>query len=75
MITGVNETTKKEISALLNKAINNGLSKKELIEQLQASFAFSKYRANMIANNEIGMAYIQGTIAQHTDLMQRTGIE
>nr|DAU58309.1 MAG TPA: hypothetical protein [Caudoviricetes sp.] len=72
LITGVNETTKKEISALLNKAINNGLSKKELADQLQTSFAFSRYRANMIANNEIGTAYIQGTIAQHIDLMQRT---
>lgn len=75
LITGVNETTKKEISALLNKAINNGLSKKELADQLQTSFAFSRYRANMIANNEIGTAYIQGTIAQHIDLMQRTWIE
>ena len=59
MISGINETTKKEVNQLLNQAFNNQLSKKELLEKLQASFAFSKYRANMIANNEVGTADIQ----------------
>ena len=75
MISGINETTKKEINGLLNQAFNNQLSKKELLEKLQTSFAFSKYRANMIANNEVGTAYIQWTVKQHQELMKRTGIE
>lgn len=75
MISGINETTKKEINGLLNQAFNNQLNKKELLEKLQTSFAFSKYRANMIANNEVGTAYIQGTVKQHQELMKRTGIE
>ena len=29
----------------------------------------------MIANNEVGTAYIQGTVKQHQELMKRTGIE
>lgn len=75
MISGVNDTSRKEINQLLNQALNNQLSKKELLEKLQTSFAFSKYRANMIANNEVGTAYIQGTVRQHQELMKRTGIE
>lgn len=59
LISQIDETTRKRLNKLITNALDEWMSKLDLIKALQTDFWFSKYRANLIAKNELKMAYIQ----------------
>lgn len=59
LVSQIDETTKKRLNKLITNALDEWMSKADLIKALQTDFWFSKYRANLIAKNELKMAYIQ----------------
>ena len=61
IIKKINNTTKSEIARILERAIQGEATQEDLIEQLRGSYALSRNRAEMIASNELGEAYVQGT--------------
>lgn len=60
LITGIDETTKKRVQFLIAEAIDNGDTVADLKKSLVKHFAFSKYRAGLIASTELGGAYLAG---------------
>jgi hypothetical protein len=43
-----------------------------MIKQLQADYSFSKYRANLIANTELGNAFVAGRAKQWEEYQKET---
>jgi hypothetical protein len=60
LIKGIDETTKKRVQYLIAEAIDNGDTVADLKKSLVKHFAFSKYRAGLIASTELGGAYLAG---------------
>ncbi len=60
LVKWLDETSKKRINDLITKGIDKGWGYQKISEALKIDFAFSDYRARLIASNEIGTAYIQG---------------
>jgi len=59
-ITGIDEYTKKRVNKLITTGIEKGWGYGKLAKALKKDYAFSTYRARLIASNEIGEAYING---------------
>lgn len=55
----ITKTTRDELRRLLSNGIDEGMSYGEIAKQIQETdpFVFSKYRAKLIAVNEVGRAY------------------
>ncbi len=65
LISGVNETTKKEIGDLILKASQEKWSLGKVSEEIRSRFEeFGKYRANLISVMEMGNAYEAGKRSQ-----------
>lgn len=58
LIKWINETTQKQMSELINKALEQWRSKGYLAEQIKEKFIqYNEFRAKLIAHNEIALAY------------------
>lgn len=60
MITRIDESTRRRIRGVIAKGVSQGLWYWEIADELQKDYAFSRYRARLIASNELWTAYIQG---------------
>jgi Phage Mu protein F like protein len=56
-VTAINETTRKELRALIAQAVDAGLGPAEAGDLIQAATQFSEYRAERIARTELTAAY------------------
>ena len=59
-IKNIDDYSRKRINKLITLWIEEGWWYNKLAEVLQRDYAFSKYRARLIASNEIGNAYLVG---------------
>jgi hypothetical protein len=59
LITHITDTTRERINALIAKGLQEGIYKGEMIKTLQTDYAFSKYRAQLVVNTELGNAFLQ----------------
>jgi len=57
-ISGIDEYSKKRINNLVSTGLEKGWWYNKLAEELKRDFSFSSYRANLIASQEIGEAYL-----------------
>lgn len=57
-ITGIDDYTKRRINNLVTQALEKWWWYNKLATELKKDFAFSRYRATLIASQEIGQAYI-----------------
>lgn len=60
--SAITESTRELLRADVRAAIEEGLSSQEFADRLEASYAFSEDRAEMIARTEIANADIQGSL-------------
>ncbi len=75
LIKGVDETTQKEIQAIIESALTEGKSMKDIKEEIYAKFLqYTEYRANLIAVMEMGNAFEQGKKAQFGRYQNHFGI-
>lgn len=58
-IKGVDDYTQKRINGLISRGIENGWGYNKLAKELERDYSFSRYRARLIASQEIGQAYIE----------------
>ena len=73
MITAINATTEKTINWIITKGIEQWADYTQIADAIQDKFVdFSKYRAELIAVNEIWNAYETGKVVQATDYWIRT---
>ena len=63
-IKGIDDSTRKRINDLVVQGLNKGWGYNKLADALKQDFAFSDYRARLIASHEIGVAYIEGKTMQ-----------
>lgn len=61
IIQGLNETTTNKIRNLLVRVVENDLSFQEAQKELRNTYWLSPRRAELIATNELGHAYVQGS--------------
>lgn len=59
-IKGVDDYSKKRINDLVSQGVEKGWWYNKLATELKRDFAFSPYRARLIASQEIGEAYLRG---------------
>jgi len=64
LITQIDDYTKTRISALIEKALENGWWYDKVAKVLQTDYSFSKYRATLIASNELWNSYLAWKEAQ-----------
>lgn len=64
-VTRINATTREQLKKLIQEGLEQGLSAAELGDRIQASTAFSEYRAERIARTELMMAYNQASLASY----------
>lgn len=64
LITGIDNVAKKRINNIISTGIEKWWWYNKLADELKRDFAFSNYRAKLIASNEIGDAYLQWKDAQ-----------
>ncbi len=71
-VTNISETTRKKLTATIQKGINNGDSIDDISRDIKKSSAFSTSRATLIARTETHNAMNEGTlsIAKNLDLAQ-----
>lgn len=62
-ILGTKETTKKNLVELFSDIIQGGKTLDEGVKEMQSTYWLSRRRAELIATNELGHAYVQGTRA------------
>ncbi len=75
LISGVNETTKKEIQKIIESALLEQKSMKEIKDEIYRKFIqYSSYRANLIAVMETGNAFEQGKKVQFGKYADKFGI-
>lgn len=72
-ITKINSYTRERINNLITKWIQNGYWYNKIAEILEMDYSFSKYRARLIASNELGTAYIQGKRQQFNKYREEFG--
>ena len=71
----VDDTTRKEVNILFNKAFLENWSQSKTAEAIQTKFSqFSKYRAALIANMEMSNAYEYGKKQQFDGYVSRYGM-
>lgn len=63
-IKGIDDSTRKRINDLVVQGLDKGWGYNKLADALKQDFAFSDYRARLIASHEIGVAYIEGKTMQ-----------
>lgn len=59
-VYAISENTREMLRGTLADAFRDGVTREKLIEGLQASYAFSKERATVIARTEVSAAYVAG---------------
>lgn len=59
-IKGIDAYSQKRIKDLVSHGLDKGWGYNKLAKELQLDYAFSPYRARLIASQEIGEAYING---------------
>lgn len=59
-IKGIDDYSKKKINDLVSQGLEKGWWYMKLANELKRDFAFSDYRARLIASQEIGDAYLNG---------------
>lgn len=65
LISGIDETTRKEIQAIIDNAFLNGLSVDDIAKKITDEFfVFSDYRAELIAQMETANAFEEGKLEQ-----------
>ena len=62
LVTRISETTRDRIGRVLTRATEDGLSWRELTNDLRSSFGFSYKRAKMIARTETANAFAEGNL-------------
>lgn len=63
-IKGIDDYSKKRVNDLVTQGIENGWWYNKLANEIKRDFAFSAYRARLIASQEIGQAYLSGKATQ-----------
>lgn len=63
-VKNIDENTRKRINDLVVQGLDKGWWYMKLADALKQDFAFSEYRARLIASHEIGIAYIEGKTMQ-----------
>lgn len=62
LITDLAGTTEDDVTALLVRAVEEGMSKDQLAEAIDDMGAFGEARANTIARTELAYAHVQGNV-------------
>jgi hypothetical protein len=62
LIKGLAGTTFDDMRSLLARAVEEGMSTKDLSKEVQAAGAFGEARANAIARTELAFAHVQGNV-------------
>lgn len=60
LVSGLTDTTRDHLRGTIEDAVEEGWSKEELAEEIGNSFAFGEVRSELIARNELGLAYSKG---------------
>jgi DNA topoisomerase I len=60
LVSGLSDTTRDQLRGTVEDAIEEGWSQKELTTEIMNNFSFGDVRANLIARNELGLAYSKG---------------
>lgn len=72
-MAGIHNTTKETILNLYIRGVKGEKTLQEIIKELQNTYWLSRRRAELIATNELGTAYVEGTARQIRQIGLETG--
>ncbi len=67
-VTGINATTRIDLQAIIAKGMVDGLSPRELGDQIEAYHGWDEYRAERIATTELQFAYNTAATSTYKDM-------
>lgn len=63
LVSDLQDTTRDRLQGTIEDAVREGWGKDELAEEIENSFAFGEYRSELIASNELALAYSKGRVS------------